>query len=100
MSAIPQQYIELDIPTNNSSIVDIDIHDENDIAIDIPIDNSMNDLIKNMLSCFCKFHHLEPIEEYKQKLKSAMDKGLDITVLIAEKDTFGADKIKMLLEMY
>jgi hypothetical protein len=53
-----------------------------------------------MLSCFCKYHQLEPIEEYKQKLKSAMDKGLDITVLIAEKETFKADKIKMLLEMY
>ena len=98
--AIPQQYIELDIPNNNSSVVDIDIHNENDIKINIPIDNTMNDLVKNMLSCFCKYHQLEPIEEYKQKLKSAMDKGLDITVLIAEKDTFKADEIKMLLEMY
>ena len=98
MAAIPQQYIQLDIPTNNISVVDIQAED--DIKIDIPIDAPMNDLVKNMLSCFCKFHHLEPIEEYKQKLKNAMDKGLDITVLIAEKDTFGADKIKMLLEMY
>ena len=98
MAAIPQQYIQLDIPTNNISVVDIQAED--DIKIDIPIDAPMNDLVKNMLSCFCKFHHLEPLEEYKQKLKNAMDKGLDITVLIAEKDTFGADKIKMLLEMY
>lgn len=100
MAAIPQQYIELDIPTNNISVVDIDIQWEDDIKIDIPIDAPMNDLVKNMLICFCKFHHLEPIEEYKQKLKNAMDKGLDITVLIAEKDTFKADEIKMLLEMY
>ena len=98
MAAIPQQYIQLDIPTNNISVVDVQAED--DIKIDIPIDAPMNDLVKNMLSCFCKFHHLEPIEEYKQKLKNAIDKGLYITVLIAEKDTFGADKIKMLLEMY
>ena len=96
MASIPEQYI----PTNNRNVVDIDIHSEYDIKIDIPIDAPMNDLVKNMLSCFCKFHHLEPIEEYKQKLKNAMDKGLDITVLIAEKDNFGADKIKMLLEIY
>ena len=100
MAAIPEQYIQLDIPTNNISVVDIDIQAEDDIKIDIQIDAPMNDLVKNMLSCFCKFHHLEPLEEYKQKLKNAMDKGLDITVLIAEKDTFGADKIKILLEMY
>ena len=100
MAAIPQQYIELDIPTNNISVVDIDIQGDDDIPIDIPIDAQMNDLVKNMLSCFCKFHQLEPLEEYKQKLKNAMDKGLDITVLIAEKDTFKADEIKMLLEMY
>jgi hypothetical protein len=98
MAAIHEQYILLDIPTNNISVVDVQAED--DIKIDIPIDAAMNDLVKNMLSCFCKFHHLEPLEEYKQKLKNAMDKGLDITVLIAEKDTFGADKIKMLLEMY
>jgi hypothetical protein len=96
MSAISQQYIELDIPNNNSSVVDIDIHDKNDIQID----NSMNDLVKNMLFCFCKYHQLEPIQEYQQKIKNAMDKGLDINVLIAEKETFKVDKIKMLLEMY
>lgn len=100
MDTIHEQYIQLNIPTNNISVVDVDIQAEDDIKIDIPIDAPMNDLVKNMLSCFCKFHHLEPLEEYKQKLKNAMDKGLDITVLIAEKDTFGADKIKMLLEMY
>ena len=92
MSAISQQYIELDIPNNNSSVVDIDIHNENDIKI--------NNFEKKMLNCFCKYHQLEPIEEYQQKLKKAINKGLNITVLIAEKDTFGADKIKMLLEMY
>jgi hypothetical protein len=96
MADIRQQYIELDIPDNNSSVVDIDFHDDDDIQINAP----MSDLVKNMLSCFCKFHQLEPLEEYKQKLKNAMDKGLDITVLIAEKETFKADKIKMLLEMY
>ena len=74
MSDISEQYIELDYSTNN--------------------------LIKDMLIYFCKFHQLEPIEEYQEKLKNAMDKGLDIRVLIAEKDTFGADKIKLLLEMY
>ena len=66
----------------------------------IELDYSTNKLIENMLISFCKFHQLEPIEEYQEKLKNAMDKGLDIHVLIAEKDTFGADKIKLLLEMY
>lgn len=98
--AIPKRYIKLDIPDNNNSVVDIDIHDKNDIKNDIPIDIPINDFVKNMLICFCKFHQLEPIDEYQQKLKNAIDKGLDITVLITEKDNFGADKIKMLLEMY
>ena len=98
MTAIPEQYI----PTNNISVVDVDsdIQVEDDIKIDIPIDAPINDSVKNMLICFCKYHKLEPIDEYQQKLKNAIDKGLDITVLIAEKETFKADKIKMLLEMY
>ena len=55
---------------------------------------------KNILICFCKYHQLEPIDEYQQKLQNAIDKGLDILCLIKEKETFKTEEIKLLLEMY